>query len=490
MELVEHRAGGLELPVAALRGPAQVCRQRRRTPLQLRAAQLAALGPVGGAQNRVRQAHDHLVLHAKPDAVAEHLLCLAIGGRGLAQALLGPCAVNGDGPCVLVPIAVRGFAAFVRGQPQSTLSGRAGARRLERRDCQRPPQLPAGQRHHPLAHHGGGGVLDPGHADESGDAMQLVVVEHVGALGALRLALLGRRQPEMYRPDIVQREPESGRGRIDLCQEPGHDIPRCQERVGVVLVVIVGRAHHRAAVPGAGEKQPLGLADGGVGGTVAGDAQRLAAGIQPPRDEIDVPRPGRGALTLQGGRSRLQDPVDPGPRGVDRQPRAHLELGAGDDVPGHDALHPGAVVQQRHGLDVIGRHRAGINRIPDALHRNPRGIQHLAVVPVRAAGHVVAIERRVGRCERAVAHHPRPRQADLRPNALVAPRGDHVERDDAAGQRDGSPGGVAVGRDDEPQGAHQVRREAEPGPLRDHRLADSRHVEMLDVPQAAVDQLG
>jgi hypothetical protein len=54
-----------------------------------------------------------------------------------------------------------------------------------------------------------------------------------------------------------------------------------------------------------------------------------------------------------------------GPVALIGQPGAQLELGAGDGVPGHDALQLSVLsCSKRHGLDVIGRHGAGIHVRP------------------------------------------------------------------------------------------------------------------------------
>ena len=180
-------------------------------------------------------------------------------------------------------------------------------------------------------------------------------------------------------------------------------------------------------------------------------------------------------------------PVGPHAGRVDDVGRAHVELAAADRVA--DAR---AVAGQRDRLDAVDRHGAEALRLGEHGEHEPH-VVGLAVVEQVAA-------RRVARRERGdeLGHLGAVDHAVARRAPLLAPVGTGVAAAAAArhhvvhvqAEADEPVGAGAVERGhDQRQRADEVRCERGQQLALQQRLADEPEVEVLQVPQAAVDEL-
>ena len=263
--------------------------------------------------------------------------------------------------------------------------------------------------------------------------------------------------------------------------------------VDVALVVVVGRPDQRLAEPRQDEdRAPVRRRDD----RADGDREALAG-----QDDVGAaagPDDRHLGLVVQLARA---DPVGPHAGGVDDRPRAHRERLAALGVAHVGAAGEAVLLDQAGDLEPVGEHRAEALGLAEHGQHEPH-VVGLAVVEQVAAGglarrergqqlaHLVAVDDAVARrapvllavlvavADAAAAERRAPQPVDRHHVVHVQP-----EADQAVG-----PGALEGGHDHR-QRAHEVRGERGVDLALEQRLADEAEVEVLQVAQAAVDEL-
>ena len=217
---------------------------------------------------------------------------------------------------------------------------------------------------------------------------------------------------------------------------------------------------------------------------VAGDRQGVAGG-QRARDDVHALR----AQELLGAPGVAEHEVRPRPRGVDHEACAQFGGGA-VRVPRLHADDRVALAEQLDDLGVVEQPRAGRGGREQALEREALGREHLAVVVGERAGEALGREVGLLRERGGGPQHAMSGQALVGVDEPAA-----VEREEVVDRESGAQQGqalavAAVHRQQHGQGIDQVRGGAQPHPALAQGLADEADLEVLEVAQAAVDELG
>ena len=263
--------------------------------------------------------------------------------------------------------------------------------------------------------------------------------------------------------------------------------------VDVALVVVVGRADQRLAEPRQDEDRA----------PVAGRDDRADVHRQPlARDDHVRAAAGPDDRHL-GLVVQLLGPQAVGPHagGVDDAWRADRELLAALGVAHVGAARAAVLLQQRGDLEPVGEHRAEALGLGEHGQHEPH-VVGLAVVEQVAAGGLAGGERGqqlgdLGAVDHAVAGRaPVLRAVEVAvAHAAAAQRRapqpvdrHHVVHVQPEADQPVGPGALEGGHDHR-QRPHQVRRERGVDLALEQRLADEPEVEVLQVAQAAVDEL-
>ena len=179
-------------------------------------------------------------------------------------------------------------------------------------------------------------------------------------------------------------------------------------------------------------------------------------------------------------------PVGPHAGGVDHVVGAHLEALAAERVAHADAARAPALVEQVGDLQAAGAHRAEALGLAQHGQHEP-AVVGLAVVEEVARGGRAARQRRQALDDLVAADHA---MALGLPVAVLAPApaGHRVVEVEAHADHAVGPRAVEGGHD-EGQRADEVRRELDHQLALEQRLAHEREIEVLQVAQAAVDEL-
>ena len=326
-----------------------------------------------------------------------------------------------------------------------------------------PPrgQLAAGDRHHPAR-----------------GLVQLGLARDVD-----RLARVARRDqrphPGVGAGDVAGSE-RAREERVDRVEQIRHVVRRRPDPLEVAFVVVVGGADQRLPEP----RQHEDRAAAAGGGDRARhhrqrrsrhDDVRAAAGP----DDRDL-----GLVVQLLG----PQPVRPHAGRVDHVVGPDLQLGAGLGVDHPRPAGAAAVLEQRDGLEPVGDHRAEARGFGDHGQHQPHVVR-LAVVEQVAAGRPAGGQRRQQLDHLVAGDRAMARGA---PVLVVAPappdRGHdvvHVQPD--AGQPVRA--GAVEGRHHERERPHEVRGERDVELALEQRLAHQPEIEVLQVAQAAVDEL-
>ena len=180
-----------------------------------------------------------------------------------------------------------------------------------------------------------------------------------------------------------------------------------------------------------------------------------------------------------GGIVHAPDHVGPRTGGVDDRERADLVHGARQQVAHGRTTHSAVGFQKGGYLRVIRDVRAGARGVPHRGEGEP---------PVIGLG--VVIQRRA---PQLAIPQPRLRAAHLarREPAVtvhVAERGQGIVQPHPGPEAPGRHAAAAIGRKQERQGAHQVRRDAQENAAFATRLEDETEVVLLEVAQPSVHQ--
>ena len=180
---------------------------------------------------------------------------------------------------------------------------------------------------------------------------------------------------------------------------------------------------------------------------------------------------------------------DPGAGAVHGKRRADLELVARERIARPDALDLLRAAQEPHCGDVVGDLGARIRRVQKALEEHPIGVLHLTVVPCHAPGHPLAGDARDQSKQLVPREHPARRQALGKRQVAVTTEADQVVQPQRAPERLPAARAVAVGRDHEAQRADQMRGGAQPEAPLGQGLPNPGQIQVLQIAQAAMDQL-
>jgi hypothetical protein len=339
-----------------------------------------------------------------------------------------------------------------------------------------------------LGHPPPGGQLAAGDRDHAaGGLVELGLARDVDRL--LRVAGGDQRA----HPGVGAREVRRAEGRPEVVVDRGEEVVDVvagrADVVDVALVVVVGRAHEDAAQPGQHEdRAPAARGDDGAGLV---DRQGLGR-------EGDV-GPAAGAdrrhlglvVQLLGA-----DPVGPHPGGVDHVAGPHGELLPGGAVAHKHAGGPAPLLHQAGDLEPVRAHRAEALGLSQHGHDQAR-VVGLAVVEQVPGGRLPGCQRRdqahdLLTADRAVAVRAPVGLAVGVGVASAAPAQrlarHHVVHVQA--QAEHAIRALALERgDDEGKRADEVRRQGDHQLTLEQGLADQAEVELLEVAQAAVDEL-
>ncbi len=195
------------------------------------------------------------------------------------------------------------------------------------------------------------------------------------------------------------------------------------------------RAEQRAMSPGHKKQMPTGL-----GPAAERVLARLAA-----RDQIHRLHHGRARRPTE----RTEQPVDGGPRRVDRNACGDLHLAPALPIDSADAADTASLDNCAHRVDVVGEHGTVFRRGQGKRERQPIGLGGDVVVPDRRAGQSLQLQSRESLNRVASGHHASRRQLQGRRHVTITVGGDQAVQQKAGTHRVLAPG----------QGSRQRKRE-------------------------------